>query len=113
MRRGLLEDLSDAPAFRLEAFGLGGQRAPNRSEKPRRQVVALQGGRTEACEHRGRLVSRRAQRLEHVFAAIDQMGGKLIRTIGQARANFAMTMMAACYNLKRLVYFRKAGIEAF
>jgi len=24
-----------------------------------------------------------------------------------------MTMMAACYNLKRLVYFRKAGIEAF
>jgi hypothetical protein len=32
------------------------------------------------------------------------MGGKLLRTIGQARANFAMTMMAACYNLKRLVY---------
>ena len=41
------------------------------------------------------------------------MGGKLLRTIGQARANFAMTMTAACYNLKRLVYFRKAGIEAF
>jgi len=41
------------------------------------------------------------------------MGGKLIRTIGQARANFAMTMMATCYNLKRLVYFQKAGIEAF
>ncbi len=41
------------------------------------------------------------------------MGGKLLRTIGQARASFAMTMMAACYNLKRLVYFRKAGIEAF
>ncbi|SMP99275.1 Transposase domain [Pseudomonas putida] len=29
------------------------------------------------------------------------------------RANFAMTMMAACYNLKRLVYFQKAGIKAF
>jgi hypothetical protein len=40
------------------------------------------------------------------------MGGKLIRTIGQARANFAMTMMAACYNLKRLAYFQKAGITA-
>ena len=37
----------------------------------------------------------------------------MIRTIGQARANFAMTMMAACYNLKRLVYFNKAGITAF
>ncbi len=40
-------------------------------------------------------------------------GGKLLSTIGQARANFAMTMMGACYNLQRLVYFRKAGIEAF
>ncbi len=52
-------------------------------------------------------------RVEHVFATINQMGGKLIRTIGQARANFAMTMMAACYNLKRMVYFNKAGITAF
>ena len=41
------------------------------------------------------------------------MCGKLIRTIGETRANFALTMMAACYNLKRLVYFRKAGIKAF
>jgi hypothetical protein len=24
-----------------------------------------------------------------------------------------MTMMATCYNLKRLVYFQKAGIEVF
>ncbi|WP_425532289.1 transposase [Aromatoleum buckelii] len=52
-------------------------------------------------------------RVEHVFGAIEQMGGKLLRTIGEKRANFAMTMMAACYNLKRLVYFRKAGIKAF
>ena len=40
------------------------------------------------------------------------MGGKLLRTIGQAEANLAMTLMAACYNLKRLVYVQKAGIEA-
>lgn len=26
------------------------------------------------------------------------MGGKLVRTIGRASANFALTMMAACYN---------------
>jgi len=48
-----------------------------------------------------------------VFRAIDQMGGKLLRTIGQARANFVITMMAACYNLKRLVCFQKTGIKAF
>jgi len=39
-------------------------------------------------------------------------GEKYVDTY-RARANFAMTMMAACYNLKRLVYFRKVGIEAF
>jgi len=34
------------------------------------------------------------------------------KRIAKTRANFAMTMMAACYNLKRLVYFQEAGIEA-
>jgi IS5 family transposase len=34
------------------------------------------------------------------------------KRIGQARANLAMTMMAACRNLKRLVYFQEAGIKA-
>jgi len=48
-----------------------------------------------------------------LFASIKQMGGKTIRTVGQARANFAMRMMATCYNLKRLVYFRRTGVEAF
>jgi hypothetical protein len=33
-------------------------------------------------------------RVEHVFGAVEQMGGKCIRTIGQARADFALTMMA-------------------
>ena len=51
--------------------------------------------------------------MEHVFGAIAQMGGKLIRTIGQVRANFAMTMMATCYNLKRLTYLKAAGVVAF
>ena len=41
------------------------------------------------------------------------MGGKLIRTIGQARATVAMTMMAACYNLKRLANFLDDGVDAF
>ena len=41
------------------------------------------------------------------------MGGKFIRTIGQARATVAMTMMAACYNLKRLAKFLDDGVDAF
>lgn len=68
---------------------------------------------SECQQRRNHRIAKTRARVEHVFAAIDQMGGKLIRTIGQTRANFALTMMAACYNLKRLVYFRKARIEAF
>ena len=62
---------------------------------------------------RNRRIAKTRARIEHVFGAMAQMGGKLIRTIGQARANFAMTMMAACYNLKRLTHLRVAGAQAF
>lgn len=41
------------------------------------------------------------------------MSGKPIRTIGQARATVAMTMMATCYNIKRLARFLKDGVDAF
>ena len=68
---------------------------------------------SECQQRRNTRIARTRARVEHPFAAIAQMGGKLIRTIGQARASFAMTMMAACYNLKRLTYFQKAGIVAF
>lgn len=68
---------------------------------------------SEAQQRRNHRIAKTRARVEHVFGAIEQMGGKMIRTIGQARASFAMTMMAACYNLKRLVYFQKSGIKAF
>ena len=68
---------------------------------------------SDCQQRRNTRIAKTRARVEHVFGAIEQMGGKLLRTIGQARANFAMTLMAACYNLKRLVYLQKAGIEAF
>lgn len=68
---------------------------------------------SECQQRRNQRIAKTRARVEHVFGAIEQMGGKLVRSIGQARANFAMTMMAACYNVKRLVYFQRAGIVAF
>jgi IS5 family transposase len=68
---------------------------------------------SEAQQRRNQRIAKTRARVEHAFAAVEQMGGKLIRTIGQARAGFALTMMAACYNLKRLAYFQRAGIMAF
>jgi IS5 family transposase len=65
---------------------------------------------SEAQQGRNHRIAKTRARVEHAFAAIEQMGGKLIRTIGQARANFALTMMAVCYNLKRLAYCQRVGI---
>ena len=68
---------------------------------------------SKAQKRRNHTIAKIRARVEHVFASIAQMGGKSIRTIGQERANFAMTLMAACYNIKRLAYFHHAGIKAF
>ncbi|SDO81808.1 hypothetical protein SAMN04489708_1071, partial [Paracidovorax cattleyae] len=52
-------------------------------------------------------------KVEHVFAGLRHLGGKFVRTIGQARATVGMTMMAACYNMKRLASFLDRGVDAF
>lgn len=67
---------------------------------------------SEEQKRRNRSIAKVRARVEHAFGAMTQMGGKFIRTIGQRRANFAMTMMAVCYNLKRLVHCTRAGIVA-
>jgi len=54
---------------------------------------------SECQQRRNRCSAKTRARVEHIFGAIEQMGGKAIRTIGQSRANFAMTMMATCYNV--------------
>lgn len=59
-----------------------------------------------------RIASKRAK-VEHVFAGIWYMRGKFVRTIGQKRATVAMTMMAACHNMKRLASFLEHGVDTF
>ena len=67
-----------------------------------------------ACQKkRNTRIAKTRARVEHPFAQMRHMGGKLIRTIGQARATVAMTMMATCYNLQRLARFLKDGVDAF
>lgn len=46
-------------------------------------------------------------RVEHVFGAQEQMGGHLVRTIGQARATVKIGMMNLVYNMRRLVQLLK------
>ena len=68
---------------------------------------------TQRDKQRNRRLSRMRCRVEHVFAGIEQMGGKMVRTIGRTRAGFAMTMMALCYNIKRLVCLQRTETWAF
>ena len=49
--------------------------------------------------------------MDHPFAQMLQMGGaSSFAPLGQARATVAMTMMAACYNLKRMAKFLDDGV---
>ncbi|WP_244306798.1 transposase [Azotobacter salinestris] len=41
-------------------------------------------------------------RVEHVFASLAQMGGKMVRSIGLVRAEFGLVVKSAVYNLKRM-----------
>ena len=64
------------------------------------QCKAKAGQALSECQKgRNKRIARTRARVEHPFAQMRHMGGKLIRTIGQARATVAMTMMAACYNV--------------
>jgi len=54
--------------------------------------------------------SRIRARVEHVFAAMKQFGGKTIRTIGLARAEIQIGLLNIAYNLKRYAYMMDARI---
>lgn len=70
---------------------------------------------SECQKQRNRKIASKRAKVEHVFAGIRHLGGIFIRTIGeaQARADVAMTLMAACYNIKRLAKFMHQGVDPF
>lgn len=85
---------------------LGYREHIQRKAKPGKPLSACQQGRNQG-------IAKTRARVEHPFAQMRHMGGKIIRTIGQARATAAMTMKAACYNIKRLAKFLDDGVDAF
>lgn len=68
---------------------------------------------SECQQRRNQRIAKTRARVEPGFAAIEPMGGKRIRTIGQAQANSAMARRATCPPLKRWASFQRAGIVAF
>jgi transposase, IS5 family len=64
-------------------------------------------------KRRNRGIATPRARVEHVFGALAQMGGKLVRCMGIVRTRFALNLKAASYNLKRMVFLKERGLAAF
>src|SRR5471032_424522 len=68
---------------------------------------------SEAQQRRNRRIASPRARVEHVFAGLAQLGGKVLRSIGLARATLHLNWKSAAYNLQRFSYLKEAGIVAF
>lgn len=78
------------------------------------QRKAAQGKPLSACQsRRNRRIARSRARVEHVFAGLEQMGGKALRCIGLDRATLQLHWKAAAYNLRRLCSLKTCGVMAF
>ena len=106
--------------FRVPLYADRGYPSQEREEQLKAQGYLGRIRRKGRCNHplsecqqrRNHNIDKVRARVEHIFAAIEQMGGKSIRTIGQARASFAMTMMVVTYNIKRLTFLEMGPIRA-
>ncbi|OXJ22498.1 IS5/IS1182 family transposase [Burkholderia sp. HI2714] len=68
---------------------------------------------SECQARRNRRIAKPRARVEHVFAALEQMGGKVLRSIGLARATLHLNWKAAAYNLRRLCSLMEVGPRPF
>jgi IS5 family transposase len=64
-------------------------------------------------KQRNKTINHTRARVEHVFAALSQQGGKCVRAMTLARNALAITLQCAAYNARRLVWLVKsAGASA-
>jgi transposase, IS5 family len=65
------------------------------------------GARAKA---RNKAINRRRSRVEHVFAQLHHLGGKLVRAVTLARNELAIALKCAAYNAKRLVWLHANAV---
>jgi len=70
-------------------------------------------GISDTQKRRNRAIAKPRARVERVFGALAQMGGKLVRCLGIVRTTFVLYLKAASYNLKRLVFLKEHGLAPF
>lgn len=79
--------------------------------RPQIQHKAKRGKSISACQKkRNKRISKTRVRVEHPFAALSQMGGKLLRSIGLERADFHLHCKLATYNMRRLCFLKSSDV---
>jgi IS5 family transposase len=76
-----------------------------RSAKPGQQA-------RQRLDARNKTLNRSRARVEHVFAGLEQLGGKAVRAMTLARNELALLLKCAAYNAKRLVWLMSQGSVA-
>lgn len=66
---------------------------------------------SECQQRRNQRIAQSRARVEHVYASLQQMGGKGLRCIGLERAVLQLNLKAATYNLRRLCSLKTGGIS--
>ena len=78
------------------------------------QRKAQKGKPLSVCQARRNIrIARVRARGEHVFAVLEQMGGKILRCIGLHRATVPLTGNAVTDNRRRLCSLKACDITAF
>ena len=60
---------------------------------------------------RNRAINKTRARVEHVFAGLEQLGGKVVRAMTLARNELVITLKCVAYNAKRLVWLVAQGAQ--
>lgn len=78
------------------------------------QRKAIQGKPlSDGQQRRNTRIAKTRVRVEHIFAGIEQLGGKSLRCIGLERATLQLNWKVATYNLRRLCSLKTNEIVAF
>jgi IS5 family transposase len=81
------------------------------TENGYRSHINKKGKRNKPLSKAAKAANRRRStvrsRVEHVFGAMEAMGGMVVRTIGRARAGVKIGLMNVAYNVKRFAYLQE------
>ena len=93
------------------------ERDQNLTEAGWRVQIQRKGSATRGIsatqKQRNRRIATPRARVEHVFGALVQMGGKFVRCNGIVRTTLSLHLKAAVYKLKRLVFLKETGFIPF